>query len=67
VQNSASPPTGPKSNFRYFFLLFQAFGGMAAPGKRYRQTISSMALELVITGGIQNTSLRELIRNPKNS
>jgi hypothetical protein len=40
---------------------------MAAPGERYRQTLASMALELVITGGIQNTSPRELIRNPKNS
>jgi hypothetical protein len=40
---------------------------MAASGGRYRQTLASIALELVITGGIQNTSPRELIRNPKNS
>jgi hypothetical protein len=40
---------------------------MAAPGKRYQQAIASMSLELVITGGIQNTPLRGLIRNPKNS
>jgi hypothetical protein len=40
---------------------------MAEPGKRYRQTLASMALELVITRGIQNTPLRELIRDPKNS
>jgi hypothetical protein len=40
---------------------------MAAPGKGYRQTIASMPLELVITAGIQNTPLRGLIRNPRNS
>jgi hypothetical protein len=40
---------------------------VAVPGKRYRQTIASMPLELVITGGIQNTPLRVLIRDPKNS
>jgi hypothetical protein len=42
------------------------FGGMAAAGKRYRLTIASIPLELVITGGIQNTLPRGLIRNPKN-
>jgi hypothetical protein len=40
---------------------------MAALRKHYRLTIASLPLELVITGGIQNTPLRGLIRNPKNS
>jgi hypothetical protein len=40
---------------------------MATLRKRYRLTIAPMPRELVINGGIQNTPLRGLIRNPKNS